>query len=172
MIYILTGNGKGKTTSALGMGLRAIGAGRKVLMIQFLKRGDSSETKIIKKIKNFEIKGFGRSGFGPYSKKDSQLARLGFLFAKKFCLPAGRAAKSEKCGFLILDEINVALNFKLLNLKEVIEFLKEYGRNLDVVLTGRYCPGEIIKMADLVTEFKEIKHYFKKGILAKKGVEF
>ncbi|MDO8559076.1 MAG: cob(I)yrinic acid a,c-diamide adenosyltransferase [bacterium] len=174
MIYVLTGNGKGKTTSALGMGLRAAGAGKNVLMAQFLKDGSSSEIKEIKKISNFQTKSFGRPGFGPYSEKDSRLAKSGFLFAKKFCLlaslrlrrsgPAGRA-QSQKYALLILDEINVAMHFKLIGIKEVVEFLREYGKNIDIVLTGRYCPKEIIKVADLVTEFKEIKHYFKKACL-------
>lgn len=165
MIYVLTGKGKGKTTSALGMGLRAVGAGKKVLMVQFLKTGFSSEIKAIKKIRGFIVKSFGRPGFGPYSEKDSQLAKLGFLFAEK-------AAKSRKYNLLILDEINTTLKFKLLNIKEVIEFLKEYGRTLDVVLTGRYCPRQILKIADLVTEFKEIKHYFKEGVRARRGIEY
>ncbi len=113
MIYVFTGNGKGKTTSALGMGLRAIGAEKRVLMVQFLKTGFSSEIKAIKKIKNFGVKSFGRVVFGPYSKKDSQLIKSGFIFAKK-------AAKSEKYDLLIMDEINVALIFGLIDLKEMI----------------------------------------------------
>lgn len=162
MIYVLTGDGKGKTTSALGMGLRAAGAGKKVLMVQFLKDGTSSEIKAIQKISNFQIKSFGRSGFGPYSAKDSRLVKSGFLFAVK---------SAQSYSLLILDEINVALHFKLIGLKEVVEFLREYGKEIDIVLTGRYCPKEIIKMADLATEFREIKHYFKKGIKARKGIE-
>lgn len=165
MIYVLTGRGKGKTTSAMGMALRAVGAGRKVLMVQFLKDGNSSELKAIKKIKNFDVKYFGRQGFGPYSAKDTRLAKSGFIFAEK-------SAKSGKCGLLILDEINVALKLKLIGLPEAIDFLKKYGRKLDVVLTGRYCPEEIIGMADLATEFKEVKHYFKKSVKARKGIEF
>ena len=166
MIYVLTGNGKGKTTCALGMGLRAVGDKKRVLMVQFLKDGASSEIKAIKKINNFQTKSFGRPGFGPYSEKDSQLARLGFIFAKK-------SVESKKYDPLILDEINVALHFKLIDIREVIEFSKEYGKKLDIVLTGRYCPKEIIKIADLITEFKEIKHYFKKARLpARRGIEF
>ena len=165
MIYVLTGNGKGKTTSALGMGLRAAGAGKNVLMAQFLKDGASSEIKEIKKINSFQTKSFGRPGFGPYSEKDSRLAKSGFLFAKKAC-------RLQKCDLLILDEINVAMHFKLIGVKEVVEFLREYGKNIDIVLTGRYCPKEIIKIADLVTEFKEVKHYFNKKDIARKGIEY
>ena len=164
MIYALTGDGKGKTTSAIGMGIRAVGAGKKVLMAQFLKDGSSSEIAVLRKIKNFKVKSFGRPGFGPYSENDSQLAKLGFLFARK-------EAKSKKYDLLILDEINVTLHFELLGPKDVIAFLKEYGKKIDIVLTGRYCPRKIIKIADLATEFKEVKHYFKKGIKARKGIE-
>ena len=81
MIFVFTGNGKGKTTCAIGMGIRASGAGKKALMVQFLKDGSSSEINVIKKIKNFQTKSFGRSGFGPYSEEDSRLAQLGFVFA-------------------------------------------------------------------------------------------
>jgi len=162
MIYVLTGNGKGKTTSAIGMGIRAAGAGKKVLMVQFLKDGASSEVKVIEKIENFELKSFGRPGFGPYSKRDYELVKGGFLFAKK----------SKKYNLLILDEINVVLGFKLLGVREIIAFLNDYGKKLDVVLTGRYCPKEIIKIADLVTEFKEVKHYFKKKVKARRGFEY
>lgn len=165
MIYVFTGNGKGKTTSALGMGLRAAGAGKKVLMVQFLKDGSSSEIRAIKKISNFQTKNFGRPGFAPYSAEDSRLVKSGFLFARK-------SAGSQKCNLLILDEINLASKFKLLNLKEIVAFLKEYGKNLDIVLTGRCCPEEIIKMADLVTDFKEVKHYFKSEVKARKGIEY
>ena len=133
-------------------------------MAQFLKDGSSSEIAVLRRISNFKVKSFGRPGFGLYSEKDSQLVKLGFLFAQK-------SAKNKKYSLIILDEINVALHFKLIGLKEVIEFLKKYGKKIDIVLTGRYCPRKIIKIADLATEFKEVKHYFKKGIKARKGIE-
>lgn len=147
MIYVLTGNGKGKTTCAVGMGIRAVGAGERVLMVQFLKDGKSSEIKAIKKIKNFEIR----------QEKD-----LNFL---------EKTAK-RKYNLIILDEVNVAMKFGLFGVKEVSDILKQYRKKPDLVLTGRWCPKEIIKMADLVTEFKEIKHYYKKGVKAKKGREY
>lgn len=165
MIYVLTGNGKGKTTSALGMGLRAAGAGKKVIMMQFLKDSSSSEIKAVKKIGNFQIKSFGRPGFGHYSAEDSRLVKSGFLLAKK-------SAESQKYSLLIMDEINIVLHFELIGIAEVIEFLMDYGKKMDIVLTGRYCPKEIIKMADLVTEFKEVKHHFKKGVIARRGIEY
>lgn len=171
MIFVFTGNGKGKTTAAIGMGLRASGARKKVLMVQFLKDGSSSEIDAIKKIKNFQTKSFGRSGFGPYSEKDSRLAQLAFAFAKSAQDRSASGGKAKNCDLLILDEINTALRWRLLDPKEVIEFLKRCAKKLDVVLTGRYCPKEIIGMADLVTEFKEVKHYFHKDVKARKGIE-
>lgn len=186
MIYILTGNGKGKTTSAIGMGIRAAGAGKKVFAIRFLKpEGSSSEDKIIKKIANFNLKSFGRPGFflpsselkktpalkkqgvKPLDKIDAKLAEQGFSLAKK-------KAKLGTCQFLILDEICVALKFRLLDQEKVLDFLKRYRENLDfdLVLTGRDCPAKIIKEADLVTRLKEEKHYYKKGYQPRKGIEF
>ena len=182
MIYVLTGNGQGKTTSGIGMGIRAVGAGKKVLMVQFLKvKSLSSENKIIEKIENFEIESFGRKGFflprkelerkpelkkigvRALSKKDFQLAKRGFALVKK-------AAESKKYQLLILDEICIAIYFGLIDKKDILNFLKKFSKKtrsenteeLDIVLTGRYCPKEIIKIADLVTEMKEIKHYYKR----------
>lgn len=168
MIYILTGNGKGKTTCALGMGLRAVGAGLSVFMLQFLKKDKSSEIRIIKKINKFAVRVFGRGvclSKKNLSNKDFGLAKQGFALAKK-------TAESKKYNMLILDEINLVLKFGLLEIEEVLAFLKKYRKELDIVLTGRYCPKAIIKIADLVTEFKEIKHYYRKGRRARKGIEF
>jgi len=185
MIYVLTGNGKGKTTSAVGMGIRAVGAGKKVLMVQFLKTGDSSENKVIKKIKNFEIKSFGRKGFfvpkeelerkpklkkagvKPFLKRDFQLVKKGLEFVKK-------VLELKKYQLLILDEVCVVVHFKLIDKNDVLNFLKKFkqSKEVDIVLTGRYCPKEIIKIADLVTEMKEIKHYYKRKVKTRKGLEY
>jgi len=182
MIFVFTGNGKGKTTSAIGMGMRAAGAGKKVLMLQFLKTG-SSENKTIKKTKNFDIKSFGREGFflpqsklgkkpelkekgiKPLSEKDLKLFQKGFDLAKK-------AANSGKYQLLILDEIIIGLKFGLIKKKEIMDFLERYGEKLDIVLTGRYCSEEIIRIADLVTEMKEIKRPYQEKVKARKGIEY
>ncbi|MFA5767552.1 MAG: cob(I)yrinic acid a,c-diamide adenosyltransferase [Candidatus Paceibacterota bacterium] len=163
MIFVLTGKGKGKTTSAVGMGIRAAGAGKAVLMIQFLKDGSSSENKAIAKIRNFKVKAFGRKGFAPYGDKDRALAKKALDFLRK-----------EIGGFqmAILDEINVALDKKMVEIGEIVPILEKYGKSKDLVLTGRNAPAVIVKKADLVTEFKEVKHYFNKGIKAKKGIEY
>ncbi len=165
MIYVFTGNGKGKTTAALGMGIRAAGAGKKVLMVQFLKPGGSSENKVLGRMKNFKVKSFGREGFGPFIEKDFLLAKEAFDFLKK-------ELRRRKYGLVILDEVNVALHFNLVALDSVLSFLKEHGKKRDLVLTGRYCPRELIEAADLVTECSEVKHYFQKGVKAEKGREY
>lgn len=181
MIFVFTGNGQGKTTAAIGKGIRAKGAGRKVLMVQFLKTKNSSEYKILKNI--FEIKTFGLKGFflpedqltgrpelkkrgiKPFSEEYKNLIKKGWNFVKK-------NLESGKYNFFILDEINVALYYRLIDKKEFLSFFKKVDRRLDIVLTGRYAPKEIIEIADLVTEFREIKHPFQKGEKAKKGIDF
>lgn len=167
MIHIYTGNGKGKTTAALGLGLRAIGADKKVLLIQFLKDGQSSEIKAIKKISNFDFKVFGKNGFinkNNLKKIDFDLAEQGFIFAQK-------AIKSRKYDLIILDEINVTLDFKLLKTEDLINCIKKIPSKTELVLTGRQAPKKLIQIADLVTEMKEIKHYFKET-KARKGIEY
>ena len=163
MIFVLTGKGKGKTTCALGMGIRAVGAGKKVLMVQFLKTGDSSENKVISRIENFDSRAFGRRGFAPFSKRDAVLAERAMEFLEK---------EAGKYQFLIMDEINVALEHNLLDIKRVLSFLGAHRKNKHMVLTGRGCKKEIIGIADLVTESREVKHYFKKSVKAIKGIEF
>lgn len=183
MIFVFTGSGKGKTTAALGMGLRAVGAGNKVLMIQFLKTEDgSSENKAIKKIKNFDIESFGRAGFflpydqlknhsqsevgiSPISESDIALAKKGWNFAKE-------VSEAEKYQLLILDEIITALNLGLIDKEKILGFIKKYRDKMDIVLTGRNCPKEIIEMADLVTRCQEVKHYYQKGQKARRGIEY
>jgi len=168
MLQIYTGNGKGKTTASLGLGLRAIGAGKKVLLIQFLKDGKSSEIEAIKKLKNFDVKVFGRKGFigkNKILKKDFNLAMQGFNFAKK-------AIESKKYDLIILDEINTVNYFGLIKTKDILELIKKTPSKMELILTGRNASKEPIQLADLVTEMKEIKHYYTKNIKPRKGIEF
>ncbi len=167
-IQIYTGNGKGKTTAALGLALRAVGAGKKVLLIQFLKDSQSSEIKAIKKIKNFEVKSFGKKGFvnkSNLTRNDFNLAQQGFIFFRK-------AIESKKYDLIILDEINVAVNFGLVKVDDLVNLLKRIPLKIEVILTGRRALKRLIQIADLVSEIKEIKHYLKKGIKARKGIEY
>ena len=168
MIQVYTGNGKGKTTAALGLALRALGAGQKVLLIQFLKDGKSSELKALKKISGFDFKVFGKKGFiskNNLTQKDFDLAEQGFSFFQK-------AMGSRKYDLIILDEINVILDFKLIKTEELISLLRKKPVKIEIVLTGRGAPKKIIAVADLVTEMKERKHYFRKGIKARRGIEY
>ncbi|MBU1177235.1 MAG: cob(I)yrinic acid a,c-diamide adenosyltransferase [Patescibacteria group bacterium] len=168
MLQIYTGNGKGKTTASLGLGLRAVGADKKVLLIQFLKDGKSSEIEAIKKIKNFDVKAFGRKGFTSKDnlvEKDFNLAMQGFNFARK-------AIKSKKYDLIILDEMNMVNYFGLIKIEDLINLIKKTPSKIELILTGRKASKKLIQIADLVTEMKEIKHYYTKNIKARKGIEF
>ncbi|MFH0815468.1 MAG: cob(I)yrinic acid a,c-diamide adenosyltransferase [Methanobacteriota archaeon] len=168
-LHVYTGDGKGKTTAALGLGMRAAGHGLKVLMVQFMKgRINYGELESAKRIPGFEIRQFGRAEFvdrkNP-AQVDVDLAREGLEFAKS-ALAGGSA------DMLILDELNTAIDWGLVSLSEVVDMLCARRDDVEVVVTGRYAAKEIIEMADLVTEMREIKHPYKKGILGREGVEF
>ncbi len=168
MLHIYTGDGKGKTIAALGMALRMVGAGKKALLAQFLKDGQSSEIKAIRKIKNFDIKSFGRKGFftkKTLTKKDFDLAKQGFNFVQK-------QIANKKYDLIILDEINAVINLELIKANDLSKLIKKAPRKTEIVLTGRNAPKEILKIADLITEMKEKKHYFKRGIKARRGIEY
>jgi len=166
-LQIYTGNGKGKTTAAIGLAIRALGAGFEVFLGQFLKSGEYSEIKALHRFEpQIEIYQFGRGCFvrGRPSPEDYQEAQAGW----QRCL---EALTSPKFRLLIFDELNLALYFGLLKLDEVLEALKARPRDKEVVITGRYAPKELIDLADLVTEMREIKHYYQKGVLARVGIE-
>jgi len=168
MVEVLTGNGPGKTTAALGHALRSIGHGFKVGMVQFMKHDSrSGEIKAIRKyLPRFDVWQFGRKKFvRKPTKIDFKLARKGLTKAQEII-------QSEKYDLVILDEINVALWFKLLDLTRVIEIIRSRPKNVELILTGRYAPKKIIDLADSVSEIKEVKHYFRKGIRARKGIEY
>jgi len=169
LIQIFTGDGKGKTTAALGEAIRAIGHRYKIVIIQFMKgQIRYGETEIPKYLPDFEIYQFGLPTFvkkGEPSPEDVRLAKQGLEFAKK-------ALKSRNYDIVVLDEINVAVDYGLLPLSDVLEVLKNKAKNTEVILTGRYAPKEFIEIADLVSEIKEIKHPYQKGIQAREGIEY
>ncbi len=167
-IYLYTGSGVGKTTSAFGLALRAVGHGKKVVIIQFMKgRKNVGEYIVQKRLKpELDVYLFGRPGFVELkkpSKKDKQLAEKGLKFAKK-------VVKEEKPFLLILDEINLACATGLLKTKNVIEFLKKMPKKTHVVLTGRYAPKELMRIANYVNVLKVLKQ--PKVITAKKGIQY
>jgi len=165
-IYVFTGKGAGKTTAALGMALRALGHNHKVIVIQFLKWWkNTGEYRIKNKLKSYEIYQFGRKGwhgFKNLNKEDKKLAEKALEFAEK--------ALKRKPSLLILDELNLALYCKLIDIREVIKFLKKIPKNIDIVITGRNAPREIIAIADCVNEVKIIK--YPKKIITKKGISY
>lgn len=168
-IQVYTGDGKGKTTAALGLALRAAGHGLKVYIGQFLKGQVYGELISIKKLSPLiTIKQFGRKGFIHVTRnpdeEDIKRAEMGL----KKCL---EAMLSKKYSIIILDEINVAVDFNLLSEKEVHKFLDQKPPEVEIILTGRYAPASFIKRADLVTEMKGKKHYYSKGVRARNGIE-
>jgi len=167
MIHVYTGNGKGKTTAALGLALRARGAGLKVYIGQFCKGREHSELKLLRKIKGIKIEQFGRSCF--IRKKtlnlDRELAQRGWEKIKKII-------QAKEYDMIILDEINICFYYNLLQVKKTKDILKSASKDTEIILTGRYAPREIVEIADLVSEIKELKHYFNKGAKARKGIEF
>lgn len=167
MIQVYTGRGKGKTTAALGLALRAAGAGLKVYIGQFVKSGRYSEINVLKKIKNIKLEQFGRGCFirKQPSAKDMQLAKDGLAKINKI-------GAKKIYDMIILDEINVALKLGLLELTDVIKLIKSIPQKTELVLTGRSAHPAIIKLADLVSEIKDKKHYYKRGVKARRGIEF
>ncbi|ADQ15616.1 cob(I)yrinic acid a,c-diamide adenosyltransferase [Halanaerobium hydrogeniformans] len=166
MVHVYTGCGKGKTTAALGLALRAIGADKKVFVAQFVKGMQYSELKSISKIENIGLKQYGHNYFikGKSSKKDKTAARQGLKEVEELL-------EKGEYDLIILDEANIAVHYNLFSVGELITVLEKSRENIEIVITGRYAAEELIEYADLVTEMKEIKHYFKKGIKARKGIE-
>ncbi len=168
-IQVYTGNGKGKTTAALGLALRAAGYKHKVYIGQFLKGQKYGELLSAKKLSPYiTIEQFGRKGFIHVTKdpdeEDIKRAKRGL----KKCL---EAMLSRKYRIIVLDEINVAVDLNLITEEEVHEFLDKRPEDVEIILTGRYAPPSFLKRADLVTEMKEKKHYYKKGVKAREGIE-
>lgn len=170
LTIVNTGDGKGKTTAALGLALRAVGQGFKVSMIQFIKGGwKYGELKAPEFLPGFEIVPMGRGFVGVGGAKphpdDIELARETF--------GAGRAkVLSGECDMVILDEINCATSLGLIDPAEVVKLIEEKPSGLHLVLTGRGVDPAVAQAADLVTEMKEIKHPYKEGVKAQRGVEF
>ena len=172
LVIVYTGNGKGKTTAALGMALRAIGYEHKVCMLQFIKGswhyGEMDSSKKLEP--NFELIAVGKGFVGILDDNSPREEH------EKYAAEAVRICRekifSEKYDVIILDEVNYAITLGLIDVQEIIKIIKEKPSELDLVLTGRDVKEEIVELADLVTEMKEIKHPFKSGIKAKKGIDF
>lgn len=166
-IHLYTGNGKGKTTAAIGLAVRAAGAGKRVFIAQFVKGMHYAELDSLKRFPEIEIKQFGLDCFIKQkpTEKDIEAARAGLN-------EVTAAIGNNSYNIVILDEICIALFYNLFGVDEVLSLLKNKPEQMEIVLTGRYAPNELIEISDLVTEMKEIKHYYTSGIQARKGIEF
>jgi cob(I)alamin adenosyltransferase len=168
MVYVYSGTGAGKTTNALGIAMRCVGHEQKVVVIQFMKWWKKTgEYKIRKRLKPYyEIYQFGRKGWiglDNLNERDRAMARKGLEFAKK-------VVAEKKPSVIILDEMNLALHCKLLDMKEVVQFLHGLPPYTDAVLTGRYAPKELIEAADFVNEVRDVKH--PKKMVARAGIQY
>lgn len=167
-IQVYTGEGKGKTTAALGLALRAAGAGLKVFIVQFIKKRRCSEHRMLEHFGDLiTIEQYGR-GFllkREANPSDLEAARSGLEKAKG-------AFSSGKYDVVILDEANVAVKCGLMNVDDLLDIMASKPKSLELIITGRYAHEKVIRMADLVTEMKEIRHYRKKGVKARAGIEY
>ena len=172
LVIVYTGKGKGKTTSALGIVLRAVGYGKKIGMIQFIKGswhyGEMYSSKRLEP--EFEMIAVGKGFVGILddvsSRNEHEMVAMEALKISKEKINSGNY------DIIILDEINYAVNLKLIKIEDIISLIKSKPENVDLILTGNHAKSELIEIADLVTEMKEIKHPFQKGIKAKKGIDF
>jgi cob(I)alamin adenosyltransferase len=166
-IQVYTGNGKGKTTAAIGLSIRAAGAGLKVFIAQFIKMGEYSEIKALRRFSDLitvEQFGLGRFTNGKPSREDIAAAQKGLEKVKSLM-------RSNAYKIIILEEANVAAKLGLIAVQDLLELMFEKPYDTELVITGRSASAQIIEKADLVTEMKPVKHYFQKGVPARLGIE-
>jgi cob(I)alamin adenosyltransferase len=169
LVQVYTGNGKGKTTAAFGQALRAIGQGIRVCVIQFMKGRKYGEFLAAERhLPNLTVH---LSGLDSFVMRDNP-APLDIELAREGLDLARRAVGSGDYGMVILDEINVAADFKLVPLADILDLIRNKPASLDLILTGRYAPPEILEIADTVTEMREIRHHYNAGIKERAGIEY
>lgn len=166
-LQVYTGDGKGKTTAAIGLAIRAAGAGLSVLLAQFVKGQKYSEIAALERFSDrITVRQFGRACFivRKPSKEDIEEAAKGLTAVRE-------SLQSGAYQLVILDEANIALYYKLFTVDELLAAIRERSPDCEVVVTGRYAPQKLIDAADLVTEMKEVKHYYTQGVQARLGIE-
>ncbi len=166
MVQVYTGNGKGKTTAAIGLAIRALGAGKKVFIAQFVKGMRYSELNMLEKLDGIVVRQYGRDCFivKKPQQDDIALARTGLD-------ETAAVLKEGNYDLVILDEACIALYYALFSLEELLAAINGRAPHVEVVITGRYAPGGLLEVADLVTEMREVKHYYHKGVHAREGIE-
>ncbi len=168
LVMVYTGDGKGKTTAAVGQALRALGHGFRVYMIHFMKGRDYGEFLAAEKLPHLTVDRAGRDTFVKRNNPDPldiELAREGFIRAAK-------AIKSGEYDLVVLDEINVAVDYGLIPEADMLGLLEEKPPDVDIILTGRGAKPELVKRADLVSEVLMIKHHYNDGVAQRKGIEY
>ena len=169
LVQVYTGDGKGKTTAALGLAMRAVGKGLSVFMVQFLKGRPYGEIESAKLLSpRFKVVQSGQDTFvkrGELSEEDLRLARRGLELARE-------ATSSGEYDIVILDEVNVAVELGVLSVDDVLPLIEDRPEGVELVLTGQDAPEEFLKRADLVTEMKKIKHYYDEGVVMREGIEY
>ncbi|MFC1998902.1 cob(I)yrinic acid a,c-diamide adenosyltransferase [Chloroflexota bacterium] len=169
LVLVYTGNGKGKTSAAMGAALRALGHGKRVHIVYFMKGSSPyGEQVAMSSLPNITFSRFGLQKFvdpDNVTPEDKEEALKSFSAAYQ-------ATVSGKYDLVILDEVNIAAAWKLVEIDEVIELIDSKPANVDLILTGRYADQKLVEKADLVTEMKEIKHPYASGIKAKKGIDY
>jgi len=166
-VHVYTGDGKGKTTAALGLSIRAAGAGLRVFIAQFIKSDEYSEIKALKRFSDLiTVEQFGLGGFigGNPSSGDIEAAQKGVARVKEII-------SSGNYDVVVLDEANIAVKFKLFSEQDLLDIIDAKSKNIELVITGRDAAAKIIEKADLVTQMKAVKHYFKNGVEARVGIE-
>lgn len=165
-VHVYTGNGKGKSTAAIGLAVRALCAGKSVYVGQFVKNMKYNETKIEPLFPKLKIEqlGTGCFIFREPSEEDVKAAQEGL----ERC---AAILKEGAYDVVVLDELNIALHFRLVDVNDVIRIINDRMPSVEVVVTGRYAPDELIEAADLVTDMKEVKHYYTQGILSRNGID-
>jgi len=166
-VHVYTGDGKGKTRAAMGLALRALGHQRRVFIGQFMKTGSSGEVAALSTFSLVDVEGYGHDGwlFGRPGNEHRRRVRTGFSRSLE-------ALVSGRYDVVILDEIDVALSFGLLSIPDCLALLDRRPPDVELVLTGRSAPPEITERADLVTEMREVKHYYRRGVRARPGIEY
>ncbi len=165
-VHVYTGNGKGKTTAAFGLAVRALCAGKAVYIGQFIKGMKYNEVALVDQFEKLTIEQYGKNCF-----IENDPTEYDVLLAEGGLDKIREILQSKKYDLVVLDEVTIALYYKMFDVKRLMQVICNRELHIEVVITGRYAPEELIEMADLVTEMKEVKHYYQEGVLSRDGID-